>query len=251
MANIKLLIWVACMFLSVLCKASDKEPKQYRIGLLTGLGASGTISKNNTTIMDFNYTTRIGGGWALQNVYFIFDTRNKEQNRLSVKFGYFATSASIPVFLSNTNTQINTNFAREVNSNYKFHFIHIPIDYHAKVYVGNDNQRVTSLIAGVDLALALSAKSSTSIKPLGASMFTNYITPQLDSKNYSSIQMGVHIGWQFEKEISEHKSWIAGYTVTGFFNDLVKENNTKQIPILYKDGYNLLLTNLMFVGLIF
>jgi hypothetical protein len=249
--TINLIILCCLAFSCNQCAAEEKEKKVYRIGIMSGLGANGTISKNKNTLESYTYVTRIGGGWALQNFYLLLDSRDIDKQRFSAKIGYFATTAAIPVSLSNTNFVINSNYAREVDGMYKFHFIHVPIDYHAKVYVGNDSRRKTSLVGGPDLAFAIKASSTTSVKPMGSATFISYKTAALASSSYSAFQFGGHIGWQFEQEIKENRSWVAGYTITGFINDLAKEHVNTQMPILYKDGYNTMFTNLFFIGLMF
>jgi hypothetical protein len=243
---------LSCLIFSTRkCLAEEKQKKVYRLGIMSGLGACGTISKNNTTLQDYTYVTRIGGGWALQNLYLMLDSRDFENKRFSAKIGYFATTAAIPVSLSNANFVIDSKYAREVDGMYKFHFIHVPIDYHAKVYVGNDSRRKTSLVGGPDLAFVVKASSTTNVKPMGSASFTSFKTASLEGKYYSAMQFGGHIGWQFEQEIKENRSWVAGYTITGFINDLAKEQVNTQMPILYKDGYNTVFTNLFFIGLMF
>jgi hypothetical protein len=251
MKKFNLLLAISIILLNTICIAQQKEAKVYRLGVMSGLGANGTISVNKKTLEDYTYSTSIGGGWALQNLYLIIDTRNTEQQRLSAKIGYFASTASVPVSLTNANFVINSKYAREVDCMYKFHFIHVPVDYHAKVYVGNDSRRKTSLVGGPDIAFAVKASSVCKVKPMGSSMFTTYKTSSLSANNYSQFQFGGHIGWHYEQEIKENRSWVAGYNITAFLNDLSKEQLDTQMPILYKDGYNTMFTNLFYIGLMF
>jgi hypothetical protein len=231
--------------------AQNKEPKEYRFGIMSGIGATGSASINKQKLASYTYNTRVGGGWIFPNLYLMLDTRNVEESRFSAKVGYSVIIASVPVFQSNQNFVVDGNYAAEANARYKFHCIHIPIDYHARVYIGNDSRRKTSLIGGPDLGFALKGSAKIDVKKLGSANFVMYDLPKLEGSSYGQFQFGAHFGWQFEKEMAEHRSLVAGYTIGGFFNDLAKEHVNTQMPILYKDGYNVLFTNLFFIGFMF
>jgi hypothetical protein len=127
----------------------------FRFGLSTGLGASAIISNHKNQLNTVQYQTNIGIGFLAPDLYVHVQTKLKNEQLLMAKFGYYNISAHIPVAATLSNANRDSMFARDVEANYQFSYLHLPIDYSFYNRESSNGNNTIYYTIGIDAAYCI------------------------------------------------------------------------------------------------
>jgi hypothetical protein len=228
--------------------AAQQAKSKPSFGLITGLGANGTISFNNTNMGELNYTTKIGGGLVIPNFYITYgNNKPEDEQKLGYKLGYCAIQAYLPISVQSTQFVANPMYAADVQARYTLNTLHAQADYH--LYKKGDEVKRTSIVIGGDLGYIFNAKTRFKILPFGTTISRNYTPTQSYTNFVNPLQVGGHIGWQYTKQLSGNKTLLAGYLINAFLLDFAKQPSTNFTMEMFTDGHNMVFSNLFYIGL--
>jgi hypothetical protein len=250
-ASLKLYVVCTIGFLLPKCTVAQEQDDRIRFGFSTGIGASVIVSQQKTDLNKVQYQTAIGSGFIAPDIYLHASKILKNEHLLMAKIGYYQISAHIPVSASLSNSNRDSMFARDVEANYKFSYIHLPVDYSFYKHESASGNNTVYYTAGVDLAFCIAASSKTKLQPLNSPNYLSYSRKSLDKNTYRTAQFGMHLSWHIDKKLTEKKSLIAGYIVTIMPQDFTEPLNIINAPFKYEDGANRTLQNLFYIGLMF
>jgi hypothetical protein len=236
-----------------LANAGEPEKLPIRLGVATGLGANGIFSVNMQKPGLLRYRTTVGAGVVLPTVYLVAERGNAQESRFSARLGYSRNTARVGVSIDEPQIDVTKtpNAANDVNTFYKFDMMHLQVNRHFKVYVGSDSRNITSYVAGLNVLYTLGASSISLSQPVGLAGFASFPRKDLSPLVCTKLNVGLNVGWNFERQITDRRSLVVGYVITAYARDLTGMVSKNVVPYEFSDGYNVMISNLMHIGLLF